>query len=103
MQFSTTRSKVVSVSAALVVTAGGILGGTAVATNGVVSDPAGEVPTMDAPAYAGDPWEKRFREQFWSGQHIHDSWNKCHIGENVPERLQRGTDCWSRLPGHTDR
>ena len=102
MQFSTTRSKVVSVSAALVVATAGILGGAAAADD-VVIDPAGEVPAMEAQAYSGDPWEKRFREQFWSTQHIHDSWNKCHIGESVPPQLQRGTDCWSRLPGHTGR
>lgn len=103
MQFSTTRSTVVSVSAALVVATAGIVGGAAGATNDVVIDPAGDVPAMEAPAYTGDPWEKRFREQFWSTQHIHDSWNKCHIGEEVPQRLQRETDCWSRVPGHTDR
>ncbi len=102
MQFSTTRSKVVSVSAALVVATAGIVGAAA-AANDVVIDPAREVPAMDAPSYTGDPWEERFREQFWSTQHIHDSWNKCHLGENVPPRLQRGTDCWSRLPGHTGR
>lgn len=57
-----------------------------------------------APAYVGDPWEKRFREQFWAGQHIHDSWNPCHIGENVPKALQgRGPACWSRLRSHTGR
>ena len=44
-------------------------------------------------AYAGDPWEKRFREQFWSTQHIHDSWNGCHLGENVPPQLQSGPGC----------
>lgn len=53
-----------------------------------------------AQAYVGDPWEKRFRAQFWQTQHIHDSWNPCHIGENVPKRLQgSGPHCWDRLPG----
>ena len=57
-----------------------------------------------APQYVGDPWERRFREQFWEDQHIHDSWNPCHIGENVPKALQgSGPACWSRLPGHTGR
>ena len=44
-------------------------------------------------AYEGDPWEARFREQFWSSQHIHDSWNRCHLGENVPSSLQQGPGC----------
>lgn len=53
-----------------------------------------------ARAYAGDPWEQRYRDQFWLSQHIHDSWNPCHIGENVPKRLQgSGPHCWDRLPG----
>jgi hypothetical protein len=58
----------------------------------------------EAEQYVGDPWEQRYRAQFWKSQHIHDSWNPCHIGENVPKRLQgSGPDCWSRLPGHTVR
>ena len=57
-----------------------------------------------APLYVGDPWEKRFRDQFWADQHIHDSWNPCHIGENVPKRLQgSGPECWSRLPARPAR
>lgn len=40
-----------------------------------------------AQQYVGDPWEKRFRQQFWSAQHIHDSWNRCHLGENAPPPL----------------
>jgi hypothetical protein len=43
-----------------------------------------EVLFQKAEVYAGDPWEARFREQFWSGQHVHDSWNRCHLGENAP-------------------
>lgn len=72
----------------------------------VSHDPAGDNTriTERAAEYAGDPWEKRYRAQFWMHQHIHDSWNPCHIGENVPKRLQgSGPDCWSRLPGHTGR
>lgn len=103
MQFSTTRSTIVSVSTALAVAGSGLIGYAAVASGDAVTDRGGEVPTMEAPAYTGDPWEKRFREQFWSTQHVHDSWNKCHIGENVPPRLQRGTDCWSRLMSQTGR
>ena len=60
--------------------------------------------TERATEYVGDPWEKRYRNQFWKTQHIHDSWNPCHIGENVPKALQgSGPDCWSRLPGHSGR
>lgn len=43
-----------------------------------------------AQQFVGDPWEKRFRQQFWSDQHIHDSWNHCHLGENAPR--PRGCD-----------
>ena len=38
----------------------------------------------EAQSYVGDPWEQRFREQFWARQHVHDSWNRCHLGENAP-------------------
>jgi hypothetical protein len=47
--------------------------------------------------YVGDPWEKRYRAQFWSTQHIHDSWNRCHLGENAPR--PRGCDGTSLTPG----
>jgi hypothetical protein len=43
-----------------------------------------EVLARKGAIYEGDPWEARFREQFWSSQHIHDSWNRCHLGENAP-------------------
>ncbi|HEX6148483.1 hypothetical protein [Nocardioides sp.] len=52
-----------------------------------------EVLARKGQAYEGDPWEKRFREQFWATQHIHDSWNRCHLGENVPRALQQGPGC----------
>ena len=52
-----------------------------------------EVLARKSAIYAGDPWEARFREQFWSTQHIHDSWNRCHLGENVPSALQQGPGC----------
>jgi hypothetical protein len=79
--------------------------------SGCSSDARGDTPAAPvensvverAPAYVGDPWEKRYRGQFWADQHIHDSWNKCHIGENVPPRLQQGDDCWSRLRSDTGR
>ena len=103
MQVRTARSAIASLGTALAVAGAGFVGYAAAASVDVESDRSGVVPALEAPSYVGDPWEKRFRDQFWSTQHIHDSWNKCHIGENVPERLQRGTDCWSRLPGHTDR
>ena len=66
-------------------------------------EPAGNSVVERAPQYVGDPWEKRYHDQFWAGQHIHDSWNKCHIGENVPRRPQPGEDCWSRLRSQTGR
>ena len=50
----------------------------------------------DAESYVGDPWEKRFRDQFWSSQHLHDSWNRCHLGENAPR--PRGCDGTSLTP-----
>ena len=92
MQITTVRNTVVSVTAALVVAgAGASASPRRRATPGQTR--SGEVPTMEAPAYEGDPWEKRFRAQFWSDQHIHDSWNRCHLGENVPRRLQQGPGC----------
>jgi hypothetical protein len=48
-----------------------------------------------AQTYA-DPWEKRFRVQFWTGQHVHDSWNPCHLGENAAR--PRGCDGRSLTP-----
>jgi len=92
MQVSTVRNTVVSVTTALLVAAAGVVG-VAAASGSTGSDPVGEVPTMEAPAYEGDPWEKRFRDQFWADQHIHDSWNRCHLGENVPRKLQQGPGC----------
>ena len=60
--------------------------------------------TDRAPAYVGGTWEARYRDQFWKHQHIHDSWNPCHIGENVPKELQgSGPACWSRLKSQTGR
>ena len=47
-----------------------------------------------APEYAGDPWERRYRDQSLAGQHVHDSWNPCHGGENVPKSMQdQGPHC----------
>jgi hypothetical protein len=46
-----------------------------------------------AEPYVGDPWEARFRKAFWSEQHIHDSWNRCHLGENVSEELRELSGC----------
>jgi hypothetical protein len=51
---------------------------------------------QQAQQYVGDPWEKRYRAQFWSTQHIHDSWNRCHLGENAPR--PRGCDGTSLTP-----
>lgn len=103
MQVRTAQMRIATVGTAVAVAGAGLVGYAAVAS-GVDNDKDGVVPVMEAPSYVGDPWEKRYRDQFWSTQHIHDSWNPCHIGENVPKRLQgSGPDCWSRLPGHTDR
>jgi hypothetical protein len=49
-----------------------------------------------AQQYAGDPWEKRFRAQFWADQHVHDAWNRCHLGENAPR--PHGCDGTSLTP-----
>jgi hypothetical protein len=46
-----------------------------------------------AEPYVGDPWEQRFRKAFWSEQHIHDSWNRCHLGENVSDALRNAPGC----------
>jgi hypothetical protein len=46
-----------------------------------------------AEQYVGDPWEQRFREQFWTQQHVHDSWNRCHLGENVSAELLLLSGC----------
>ena len=98
MQFTSATRSVVTITVSVV------LGGTLV---GCASVAAEDAPTRsernvqqdadrfarEAATYAGDPWEKRFREQFWSTQHIHDSWNRCHLGENVPKSLQQGPGC----------
>ena len=46
-----------------------------------------------AQPYVGDPWERRYRAQFWADQHVHDSWNRCHRGENVPRSLLEAPGC----------
>lgn len=54
--------------------------------------------------YLGDPWEHRYRDQLLASQHLHDSWNPCHLGENVPKSmLGHGLHCYSRLVPHTGR
>ncbi len=78
--------------------------------SGCGSDARGEAPpgpatdtvVERAPNYLGDPADQRFRDQFW-GDHVHDSWNKCHIGEGVAHKPQPGEDCWSRLKAQTER
>ena len=105
MQNTSTRKSLVAVAAAVVLGAGGLVGcGEASADRASVKSATtlqqeaevlyrkAQVYAM-AQTYAGDPWEKRFREQFWSSQHIHDSWNRCHLGENVPPQLQSGPGC----------
>lgn len=70
-----------------------------------------ETPTQGSPAgadrlarhaqeYVGDPWERRYRDQFLVRQHVHDSWNPCHLGENASTSMQdRGPRCYDRLSG----
>ena len=107
MQNSSTRKTFVAVAAAVVLGAGGLVGcGEATADRApvksantlqkeaeILARKAEVYAKTQAKAYGGDPWEKRFREQFWSTQHIHDSWNRCHLGENVPPQLQSGPGC----------
>jgi hypothetical protein len=95
------------VTAAALALATAVLSGCAAGASGEVPrsrvDNASSI-TERATPYVGDPWEKRYKKQFWADQHIHDSWNPCHIGENVPKRLQgSGAACWSRLDSHTVR
>lgn len=99
MQFSSaSRSVVTAVTA--VVLGGTLIGcGETAAGDGVATksrqqlQQEAEILVDKAQVYTGDPWETRFREQFWSGQHIHDSWNRCHLGENVSRTQQRGPGC----------
>lgn len=54
--------------------------------------------------YVGDPWERRYRDQFLARQHVHDSWNPCHLGENVLKSMQdQGSHCYDRLRSNTGR
>ena len=100
--FTTTRTLASTgalVLASVVLAAGGAAQSAGSAHSGASHDSDRLV--RQAQAYVGDPWEKRYRAQFWQTQHIHDSWNPSHIGENVPKRLQgHGPHCWDRLPGH---
>jgi hypothetical protein len=105
MQNTSARKTLVAVAASVVVGTGGLVGcGEATADQAVVKSASTIQKEAEilfrkaqvyakAQSYAGDPWERRFREQFWSTQHIHDSWNRCHLGENVPRALQQGPGC----------
>ncbi|MGH3347020.1 MAG: hypothetical protein ACRDO4_08555 [Nocardioides sp.] len=108
MQNTSARKTLVAVAATVVIGTGGLVGcGEATADRGapvkssdtlqmeaeVLYQKAQAYAKAQAQGYTGDPWEKRFREQFWSTQHIHDSWNRCHLGENVPPQLQSGPGC----------
>ena len=53
----------------------------------------GDAVVKQAEEYVGDPWEARFRREFWREQHIHDSWNRCHLGEYVSELLRELSGC----------
>ena len=64
-------------------------GATAVLITGCGPATTGQAPAAvsgndQAAPYRGHPLENRLRTAFWSEQHIHDSWNRCHLGENAP-------------------
>lgn len=78
----------------------GIAFGATVLTSSGASAPRDIAPVVgnssvveEAEKYVGDPWEQRFREQFWADQHIHDSWNGCHLGEHASDELRRFSGC----------
>lgn len=48
---------------------------------------------QDKITYEGDPWEERFRDRFWARQHAHDSWNRCHLAEDIPTYVQHRPGC----------
>jgi hypothetical protein len=53
-----------------------------------------ETPAQGSPAGADRP----------TGQHVHDSWNPCHLGENVPTSMEdQGPHCYDRLRPATGR
>jgi hypothetical protein len=57
-----------------------------------------------ARAYVGEPRHQQYRLQFWVPPHWHDSWNPCHLGEDVPKSKQgKGPECYSRLRSQTGR
>jgi hypothetical protein len=68
------------------------------------SPPLADRQARQAQEYVGDPWERRLRDEFLAREHIHDSWNPCHFGENVPASMQdQGPHCYDRLRSHTER
>lgn len=70
----------VAIAAATATTAVIITGCAAPATTAVPNDP----PAPAGAPYRGHPLEGGATAAFWTDQHIHDSWNRCHIGENAP-------------------
>ncbi len=84
MTTTTTRTIAVSLAVGAAILAG--CGTAAQADNGLTRGQQADADRLTAQAeyYLGDPWETRFRDQFWARQHIHDSWNRCHLGENAP-------------------
>jgi hypothetical protein len=96
----TKAARSVSTVAASVVLGAGLVGCTGAAAEQAPSERTVQQDVdqlvRDAETYVGDPWEKRFRDQFWNSQHIHDSWNRCHLGENAPR--PRGCDGTSLTP-----
>jgi hypothetical protein len=53
--------------------------------------------------YRGDPWERRAWAAFWASQHVHDSWNRCHLGENAAPVVQDTDGCFPTLRPDTAR
>jgi hypothetical protein len=92
MQFTSASRSIITIAASV------ILGGSLVGCAGAAAEqaPSERSVVRDAATYVGDPWEKRYRNQFWKSQHIHDSWNRCHLGENAPR--PRGCDGTSLTP-----
>jgi hypothetical protein len=85
----------------IVTTTASVLSAVALVSSGVAQAAVDQRGDRDKEApgvtYVGDPWEQRVRDQFWTTQHIHDSWNRCHLGENVPMRIKQGIDCFPTL------
>ncbi len=101
----TAGPRTVSVALAL---AGTLLAGCGTASDAADDPPPGEPVgnpiTAQAAAYVGDAWEVTWRKLFISRTHVHDSWNPCHLGEDVPKSMKgHGPHCYDRLRSQTAR